>query len=329
MDEYDESLSKFILQLFNLAVNIIGIALIGIGAYKQAEHFLSADTSYTSYITPSFFFIVGVVILMTACVSKSFLQLFQRVFISIGQALICIGTYIKMQQLYYIVTGSPYLLKLGLMIGFAGIAIWGIEFSGYFGFEVRGASKKFMHVSTSTRKYSSTITRTFKVHLSAIVIIILLVEFGVGILAYVLYMVPQVSLQNDMENGLMNYGQEGHDAWAMDRVQRDFECCGVTNYTDWAGVGSFTEGQTPDSCCKEVGCGLDTDADTKYTQGCLMEFQKHILSIIGVMGGVVTGIFVIKLIGICVAWYWLSYLLAFKEIQVHRFGKSLFKITEN
>lgn len=77
-----------------------------------------------------------------------------------------------------------------------------------------GACKEmFMHVSTSTRKYSSTSTRTFKFHISAIVIIILLVEFGVGIFAYVLYSVPPVSLQNDMENGLVNYGQEGHCAW--------------------------------------------------------------------------------------------------------------------
>lgn len=327
MDEYQESLSKFILQLFNLALNIIGMALIGIGAYIQAEHFLSAGNGYT--IMPIFFFIVGVVIIMSdmsANLSNSILGLFQRVFITIGMAVICIGFYIKMQAEQYLVfanTGSPYLFKLGVMICYAGSAMWQIVF-----FVFEGSYKeKFMHVSTtSTRAYSSTITRTFKVHISAIVIIILLVEFGVGILAYVLYIVPQVTLQNDMENGLVNYG-----ACAWYRVQRDFECCGVTNYTDWAGVGSFTEGQNPDSCFKEVsevGCGLDTDAATKYTQGCLMVFQEHILSIIGVMGGVVMSIFIIKLIGICVAWYWLSYQLAFKEIQVHRFGKSLFKITE-
>jgi len=331
MDEYDESLSKFILQLFNLVVNSIGMALIGIGAYKQAEHYLSADNGYT--ITPFLFIIVGVVILMTACESESILQLFQRVFIIIGMAVICIGYYVKMKAELYLVfanNGSPYLfkLKLGVMICYAGsammIVFWVCE----------GACKEmFMHVSTSTRAYSRTSTRTFKLHISAIVIIILLVEFGVGIFGYVLYIFPQVSLQNDMENGLVNYS-----AWAMDRVQRDFECCGITNYTDWAGVGSFTEGQTPDSCCKfrflrvkKMGCGLDTDAATKYTQGCLMEFQEHIghvLSIIGVMGGVVMSIFIIKLIGICVAWRWLSYQLAFKEIQVHKFGKQFFKITE-
>lgn len=80
-----------------------------------------------------------------------------------------------------------------------------------------------------------------------------------------------------------------------------------------------------------MGCGLDTDAATKYTRGCLSEFQEHIghvLSIIGVMGGVVIGTFIIKLIGICVAWRWLSYQLAFKEIEVHKFGKQFFKITE-
>jgi len=337
MDEYYESFSKFILQLFNLVLNSIGIALTGISAYKQVEHYLSADNGFT--ITPIFFFIVGVFIIMTACMSESILQLFIRVFIIIGMAVICIGYYVRIQaELYLVFTnklylvftnnGSPYLFKLGVMIWFAGSAIFMIV-----AFVFDGACKEmFMQVSTSTRKYSSTSTRTFKLHLSAIVIIILLVEFGVGIFAYV---VPQVSLQNDMENGLVNYGQEGHGAWY--RVQREFECCGVTNYTDWAGVGSFTEGQTPDSCCKEVpevGCGLDTDAATKNTQGCLMEFNKHIghiLSNIGVMGGVVIDIFVIKLISICVAWCWLSCLtaqLAFKGIQVHRFGKPFFKITE-
>jgi len=282
MDECYESFSKSILQLFSLVFAIIGMALIGIGAYIkiQAEHYLVfADTSYN--ITPFFFIIAGVGIIVTA------------------------------------------------LFGFCG-----------------ACKERFMHVSTletslqtSTHGHSTSTTRTFKFYLSAIVIIILLVEVGVGLAAYsyVLYNVSQVTLQNDMENGRVNvnYGQEGHGAW--DRVQRDFECCGVTNYTDWAGVGSFTEGQTPDSCCKEVpevGCGLDTDAATKNTQGCLMEFNKHIghiLSNIGVMGGVVIDIFVIKLISICVAWCWLSCLtaqLAFKGIQVHRFGKPFFKITE-
>ena len=59
-------------------------------------------------------------------------------------------------------------------------------------------------------------------------------------------------VEGNMWSGLENYGKEGHGgiSHTWDLVQRDLHCCGVTNYMDWSGVSNFSEGQTPDSCCK-------------------------------------------------------------------------------
>jgi len=86
-------------------------------------------------------------------------------------------------------------------------------------------------------------------------------------------------VEKNMVSGLEKYGKEGHGGISAtwDLVQRDFHCCGVTNFMDWSGVGNYSEGQTPDSCCKKVpevaGCGLITDAATKNKGGCLKELD--------------------------------------------------------
>merc|ERR1719186_727244 len=90
-------------------------------------------------------------------------------------------------------------------------------------------------------------------------------------------------IEKQMRSGLEKYGKEDHGGFSgnWDLMQRDFHCCGVTNFMDWSGVGNFSEGQTPDSCCKKVpevvGCGLSTDAETKNAGGCLKPFDDMFL----------------------------------------------------
>jgi len=110
----------------------------------------------------------------------------------------------------------------------------------------------------------------------------LAIIFGFGYI-YVFAMTDDISFRNvvekNMVSGLEKYGKEGHGGISAtwDLVQRDFHCCGVTNFMDWSGVGNYSEGQTPDSCCKKVpevaGCGLITDAATKNKGGCLKELD--------------------------------------------------------
>merc|ERR1719186_859986 len=78
-----------------------------------------------------------------------------------------------------------------------------------------------------------------------------------------------------MRSGMEKYGKEDQGDFSSnwDLMQRKHQCCGTHNFMDWSGVGNYSEGQTPDSCCKKVpevvGCGLSTDAGTKNAGGCL------------------------------------------------------------
>jgi len=103
-------------------------------------------------------------------------------------------------------------------------------------------------------------------------------------------------VEKNMVSGLEKYGKDGHggisNTW--DLVQRDFHCCGVLSFTDWSGVTNFSEGQTPDSCCKKVpevvGCGLSTDAGTKNAEGCLKDFDDMFFTYFEIVMLVILGI---------------------------------------
>merc|ERR1719186_691064 len=124
-----------------------------------------------------------------------------------------------------------------------------------------------------------------------------------GFLGFVSFSYRNV-VEKNMVSGLEKYGTEGHGgiSGTWDLVQRDFHCCGVTNYMDWSGVGNYSEGQTPDACCKKVsqvvGCGLNNDVGTKNTGGCLKEFDDQLLTYIDVMVLVVLGIGIILAMGV-------------------------------
>jgi len=219
--------------------------------------------------------------------AKYILVLFNLVFAITGMALIGIGAYVKIQAEHYLdFVGTGY-VNTPIFIIIVGVAIFVIAFFG-----CCGACKE-----------SPCMIYTY----AAILIIILLAEIGAGIAAFVLKGDLRNEVEKNMKKGLENYGKEGHGGvnGTWDLVQRDLKCCGVSNYTDWAGVGTFTEGQTPDSCCKKVpevvGCGLNTDAATKNTRGCLIEFEDQFLSNIGIVGGVALAIAFVQAIGVCFA----------------------------
>ena len=77
---------------------------------------------------------------------------------------------------------------------------------------------------------------------STLLVLILLVEVGVGIAAFV--------LKGDLKNIVTTHMKEGiksgNDTSSWDRVQETFKCCGVEGKEDWKDAGK----QIPDSCCE-------------------------------------------------------------------------------
>merc|ERR1719186_2146990 len=108
-------------------------------------------------------------------------------------------------------------------------------------------------------------------------------------------------IEKYMRRGMENYGKEDHGGFSghWDLMQREYQCCGTHTYMDWSGVGNYSEGQTPDSCCKKVpqvvGCGLSTDAGTKNAGGCLKPFDELFLNfdiVVLVILGIGSGVFI-------------------------------------
>jgi len=93
-------------------------------------------------------------------------------------------------------------------------------------------------------------------------------------------------------------------AKSWDYIQRKFECCGVTEYSDWQNAPNFVsyaQNQTsttvddpvPDSCCldESASCGLNYSSDDQiYREGCILKieswFNAHNLEILGVIAAV-------------------------------------------
>merc|ERR1711936_1554170 len=83
--------------------------------------------------------------------------------------------------------------------------------------------------------------------------VILVAQIGAGIAAYMLKGDLDAEVVKNMNKGMENYEKPNFDGvtTTWDIVQKELQCCGVENSTDWANTrpDMFTAKQTPDSCC--------------------------------------------------------------------------------
>ena len=88
---------------------------------------------------------------------------------------------------------------------------------------------------------------------SVLLLIVLVAEIAAGIAAYVLKDALEARINQKMQMGMQNYGKDDYGGvnTTWDLVQRELECCGVNNATQWKATNF---GKTPDSCCKVSQC---------------------------------------------------------------------------
>lgn len=69
---------------------------------------------------------------------------------------------------------------------------------------------------------------------------------------------------------------------SMDLIQQKYECCGVTNYTDWFNTtwGQLHKNSVPNSCCvtyaQNCGINFETNNITIFQQGCFWPVKESI-----------------------------------------------------
>ncbi|XP_013062797.2 tetraspanin-4-like isoform X1 [Biomphalaria glabrata] len=99
---------------------------------------------------------------------------------------------------------------------------------------------------------------------------------------------------NDQSKNNSFYDRDAR-GWStsLDTLQRDLQCCGVDNHTDWYNIQAWpNEQKVPDSCCihPSINCGFG-DPSLWHQRGCLEEVEywftrnMYILGVTGVTIG--------------------------------------------
>lgn len=138
---------------------------------------------------------------------------------------------------------------------------------------------------------------------AVLLVIIFVLEISAGIAGYVYHGEVETQVKKLMGETQNKYQAGKDEGKVWDTVQKEFECCGVSNYTEWYNVLNKTE--VPQSCCRknETSCkGATGDIPNKiYTEGCLTKFETFVKDNIFIVGGVGIGLAFVQIVGILFA----------------------------
>ncbi|KAH8273815.1 hypothetical protein KR044_001138 [Drosophila immigrans] len=146
---------------------------------------------------------------------------------------------------------------------------------------------------------------------SIMLFIIFILELAAGISGYVLRNDAYNLIKTTLSDSMSHYSSVNANEYTVmwDDVQRDFHCCGVTNYTDWR--VEFKNGSLPISCCSiPVGalgtftCDDDNGNMNRNTNGgCLLGFSNYISDHAVSLGAAGVVIAVLQFFGVIFACY--------------------------
>lgn len=213
---------------------------------------------------------------------KVLLFVFNFVFVVAGIGLIATGAYVnvKMDE-YYDFFGSDY-VGPGILLIIVGVLIFLIAFFGCCG----------------AMKENHCLTMTFAICLSLVFIL----ELAGGIAGFVLRDKIEDEVKHVLTDAMKNYGEDGHegvtDTWK--KLQEEFECCGVNNYSDWTTVAKLNRTDLPKSCCKEKDCDVTKTAEI-YSKGCATTLEDWLKDNVAIIGGVGIGLAFVQVVGIMFA----------------------------
>lgn len=137
---------------------------------------------------------------------------------------------------------------------------------------------------------------TFAIFLS----LIMLVEVAVAIAGYVFRDQVKSEFNKSFQQQMQNYLKDNKTATILDKLQKENNCCGASNYTDWENIPVMAKDRVPDSCCINitVGCGNDFKESTIHTQGCVETIAIWLRKNILLVAAVALGIAFVEVLGI-------------------------------
>lgn len=144
---------------------------------------------------------------------------------------------------------------------------------------------------------------------TSLMIIIFIMELSGGISGYVLRNRAIDVIEVKMEETMKKYGPNQEISLIWDKLQNNFDCCGLHDYKDWNKI--FENSSLPRTCCEfKAGilegnnCYSNMTSDIKPT-GCLEAFGNFVKGHAVQLGGAGIGIAFVQILGI-----WFSIILA-------------------
>ncbi|XP_068148868.1 CD63 antigen [Drosophila tropicalis] len=144
---------------------------------------------------------------------------------------------------------------------------------------------------------------------SVMLAIIFILELAAGISGYVLRNDAENLIKTSLTNSLSEYNELNQNPTTKlwDDVQRNFDCCGVTNFSDWSNL--FDNTSLPLSCCNvPVGaigtfsCLNTTESIIdRHSDGCLTGFSNYIAAHAVSLGAAGVVIAVLQFFGVIFA----------------------------
>ncbi|XP_038608531.1 CD63 antigen [Tachyglossus aculeatus] len=134
---------------------------------------------------------------------------------------------------------------------------------------------------------------------AAFLTLIVLVEVAAAIAGYVFRDKLKSEFEKRFRAQMADYQKSNATRELVDDMQREFNCCGAHNYTDWTSMPDF-HSNVPDSCCRNVtqGCGTGFKLKNIYTKGCVETFGGWLRHNVLLFAGVGLGIAFVEVLGI-------------------------------
>ncbi|XP_047236800.1 tetraspanin 36 [Girardinichthys multiradiatus] len=140
--------------------------------------------------------------------------------------------------------------------------------------------------------------------------LIIMVIFAAEVTALVFTFIYQGKINQDLEHSMNEVFEkyDGHntESQAVDLLQRELKCCGVSDYRSWFNTTWFKNNSTiPPTCCKnQTNCeGHPQLPALLYPEGCKKKLQTFLQDVLTYAMLVVLGFAIIKFFGmlsICV-----------------------------